>query len=266
MHWHSSCFGSCSVFQRKSLCYTFFTWLTVDIRVDIKILINPCTLTGGIFSWSFFLSSFCWCSFPYHHPPLFFLLLPRRFPRFSQLVALDGNASVGRAHIFPASCPTKLPIGLAQRTFSCGDETKNENAIMLELPYTRTHTHTCVLVHWGPSWLMAMISFGSTWNMLINQIPGPSQCQCQFGWQLLSFFFGFLVFPAWMTANCWAGVFFLGSAHHFASCNFKPFSKSWPTEQASVSVESQTFVIHVLAVSGIGFAASDNSQKGRLKP
>lgn len=215
MHWHSSCFGSCSVFQQKSLCYTFFTWLTVDIRVDIKILINPCTLTGGIFSWSFFSSSFCWCSFPcHHHPPLFFfLLLPRRFPRFSQLVALDGNASVGRAHIFPASCPTKLPIGLAQRTFSCGDETKNENAIMLELPYTRTHTHTCVLVHWGPSWLMAMISFGSTWNMLINQIPGPSQCQCQFGWQLLSFFF--LVF--WFFPHEWQLI--AGRGFFFGLCS-----------------------------------------------
>jgi len=54
---------------------------------------------------------------------------------------------------------------------------------------------------------------------------------------------------------------------HFAKLQqagtLSPFEK--PTAWlASMSGKSQTFVIHV-AVSGIGFAASDNSEKGWLK-
>lgn len=268
MHWHSSCFGSCSVFQQKSLCYTFFTWLTVDIRVDIKILINPCTLTGGIFSWSFFSSSFCWCSFPYHHPlPLFFFCSPPFSALFPACCTWRKRVSWARSH-FPRLLSHQAPnwFGTTHIFMRRRDEKrKRHNAGIAIYSHTHTHLRTCTLgaqLADGNDFFWLHVKHVDKSNPRPQSMPMPIWLTIAF----FFFFFGFLVFPAWMTANCWAGVFFLGSAHHFASCNFKPFSKSWPTEQASVSVESQTFVIHVLAVSGIGFAASDNSQKGRLKP
>lgn len=123
-----------------------------------------------------------------------------------------------------------------------------------------------------------------TWNMLINQIPAKSMPMPI--WLTIAFFSAASLL-AWMPTNCWderrmvgwmlgwlvvmwVKIFSFCHIHPMApsqpvsqtmACEFKPFSKTNSTGFC-VSWQSQTVVIHV-AVSGIGFAASDDSQKSR---